>query len=66
MDALLGVLTAIYGLVVGRLLAVAGIIIRFAARKSRSSGEIMHKHSSVSAKDETEKLKLDNHERISI
>ena len=57
MDALLGVLTAIYGLVVGRLLAVAGIIIRFAVRKSRSGGEIMHKHSRVSAKDETEKLK---------
>ena len=66
MDALLGVFTAIYGLVVGRLLAVAGIIIRFAVRKSRSGGEIMHKHSRVSAKDETEKLKLDNHERISI
>ena len=57
MDALLGVLTAIYGLVVGRLLAVAGIIIRFAVRKSSSGGKIMQKDSRVSAKDETEKLK---------
>ena len=66
MDALLGVLTAIYGLVVGRLLAVAGIIIRFAVRKSSSGGKIMQNDSRVTAKNLTEKLKLDNQERISI
>ena len=66
MDALLGVLTAIYGLVVGRLLAVAGIIIRFAVRKSSSGGKMMQKDSIDIAKNSTEKLKLDNQEKISI